>query len=80
MRERVRQVLGEYADRARLCTFHEFAADIVGQHGSHLGIRHAVGAAAGLVGGDFLRAWVDVAEANAGEAPGHRREAGPGSR
>ena len=29
---------------------------------------HAVGAAAALVGGDFLRAWVDVAEADAGEA------------
>ena len=39
VRERVEQVLGEYTDRARLCTFHEFAADIVGQHGSHLGIR-----------------------------------------
>ena len=39
MRERVDHVLGEYTDRARLCTFHKFAADIVGQHGSHLGIR-----------------------------------------
>ena len=39
MRERVDHVLGEYTDRARLCTFHQFAADIVGQHGSHLGIR-----------------------------------------
>ena len=39
VRERVEQVLGEHMDRARLCTFHEFAADIVGQHGSHLGIR-----------------------------------------
>ena len=39
MREGVDQVPGEYGDRARLCTFHKFAADIVGQHGSHLGIR-----------------------------------------
>lgn len=39
MRERVEQILGKHADRVRLCTFHEFAADIVGQHGSHLGIR-----------------------------------------
>ena len=39
MRERVDQILGEYTDRAQLCTFHKFAADILGQHGSHLGIR-----------------------------------------
>ena len=39
MRERVDQILGEYTDRAQLCTFHNFAADILGQHGSHLGIR-----------------------------------------
>ena len=39
MRERVGQLLGGYTNRARLCTFHKFAADILGQHGSHLGIR-----------------------------------------
>ena len=39
MRERVDHILGEYTDRAQLCTFHKFAADILGQHGSHLGIR-----------------------------------------
>ncbi len=39
MRERVDRLLGEHLDRARLCTFHTFAADVLGQHGSHLGIR-----------------------------------------
>jgi len=39
MRERVNGILGEHTDRARFRTFHEFAADILGQHGSHLGIR-----------------------------------------
>ena len=39
MRERVDQLLGERSDRAQLCTFHSFAADVLGQHGSHLGIR-----------------------------------------
>ncbi len=39
MRERVDKLLGKHADRARLCTFHSFAADLLGQHGSHLGIR-----------------------------------------
>ena len=39
MRERVHQLLGERTDRAKLCTFHSFAIDILGQHGSHLGIR-----------------------------------------
>ena len=39
MRERVDQLLGKHSDRVRLCTFHSFAADILGQHGSHLGIR-----------------------------------------
>lgn len=29
----------EHTDRAQLCTFHRFAADILGQHGSHLGNR-----------------------------------------
>ena len=39
MRERVDELLGEHSDRAQLCTFHSFAADVLGQHGSHLGIR-----------------------------------------
>ena len=39
MRDRVDRRLGEHTDRARLCTFHSFAIDILGQHGSHLGIR-----------------------------------------
>ena len=39
MRERVDQLLGKYTDRAQLCTFHSFATDVLGQHGSHLGIR-----------------------------------------
>ncbi len=39
MRERVDQLSGEHSDRAQLCTFHSFAADVLGQHGSHLGIR-----------------------------------------
>ena len=39
MRDRVDRRLGEHTDRARLCTLHSFAADILGQHGSHLGIR-----------------------------------------
>ena len=39
MRDRVDRRLGEHTDRALLCTFHAFAVDILGQHGSHLGIR-----------------------------------------
>ena len=39
MRDRVDRRLGAHTDRAQLCTFHSFAADILGQHGSHLGIR-----------------------------------------
>ena len=39
MRDRVDRRLGEHTDRALLSTFHAFAADILGQHGSHLGIR-----------------------------------------
>ena len=39
MRDRVDRRPGEHTRRARLCTFHAFAADILGQHGSHLGIR-----------------------------------------
>ena len=39
MRQRVDQLLGQRADRAHLCTFHSFAADLLRQHGSHLGIR-----------------------------------------
>ena len=38
MRERLDKLLGERVDRAHLCTFHSFAADILRQHGSHVGI------------------------------------------
>ena len=39
MRDRVHRHLGPHTDRALLSTFHAFAADILGQHGGHLGIR-----------------------------------------
>ena len=39
MRERVERLLGRPADRARLCTFHAFAGDLLSQHGSHVGLR-----------------------------------------
>ena len=39
MRERVEQLLGHRADRAHLCTFHAFSADVLRQHGSHVGLR-----------------------------------------
>ncbi len=39
MRRRVDGQLGKRTDRARLCTFHAFATDVLGQHGSHLGLR-----------------------------------------
>ena len=39
MRDRVEELLGQRADRAHLCTFHSFAADVLRQHGSHLGLR-----------------------------------------
>ena len=38
MRERVNGLLGTGSERALLTTFHSFAADILRQHGSHLGI------------------------------------------
>lgn len=39
MRERVEGLLGQRTERAHLCTFHSFAADVLRQHGSHLGLR-----------------------------------------
>jgi DNA helicase II / ATP-dependent DNA helicase PcrA len=39
MRERLDKLMGERADRAHLCTFHSFSADILRQHGSHVGIK-----------------------------------------
>ncbi len=39
MRGRVAQLLGPRMRRARLTTFHGFAADVLRQHGSHLGLR-----------------------------------------
>ncbi|RMG23655.1 MAG: ATP-dependent helicase, partial [Armatimonadetes bacterium] len=39
MRDRVEQHLGPDARRARLTTFHSFCAEVLRQHGSHLGLR-----------------------------------------
>jgi len=39
MRQRLDLLMGGRADRAHLCTFHSFAADILRQHGSHVGIQ-----------------------------------------
>lgn len=39
MRERLDDLMGGRAERAHLCTFHSFAADILRQHGSHVGIQ-----------------------------------------
>ena len=39
VKERTRQRLGRHADRAQLFTFHTFAANVLGKHGGHLGIR-----------------------------------------
>ena len=39
MRERVDQLLGRSGDRAHLRTFHSFAAEVLRQHGSHLGLQ-----------------------------------------
>ena len=39
MRNRVDHLLKKNTDRARLCTFHRFASELLGQHGSHIGIR-----------------------------------------
>lgn len=39
MRTRVSQRLGLKAHRAHLTTFHSFAMEVLGQHGSHLGLR-----------------------------------------
>jgi DNA helicase-2/ATP-dependent DNA helicase PcrA len=39
MRERIDVMISEGRDRVQLATFHSFAADIVRQHGSHIGFR-----------------------------------------
>ena len=39
MRGRVERMLGPDAQRARLTTFHSFCAEVLRQHGSHLGLR-----------------------------------------
>ncbi len=39
MRERVGRMLGESGERVHLCTFHSFAAEVLRQHGSHLGLQ-----------------------------------------
>ncbi|MBA2633518.1 MAG: UvrD-helicase domain-containing protein, partial [Chloroflexi bacterium] len=38
MRSRVNQMLGGSSRRAVLTTFHSFAADLLRQHGSHVGV------------------------------------------
>ena len=39
MRTRLERQFGGRAERARLCTFHSFASDLLRQHGSHLGLK-----------------------------------------
>ncbi len=39
MRTRVDELIGESSDRVLLTTFHSFSADILRQHGSHVGLR-----------------------------------------
>lgn len=39
MRERLDDLMAGRAERAHLCTFHSFAADILRQHGGHIGIQ-----------------------------------------
>jgi DNA helicase-2/ATP-dependent DNA helicase PcrA len=39
MRTRVEQLAGNQTDRALLTTFHSFSADILRQHGNHIGLR-----------------------------------------
>jgi DNA helicase II / ATP-dependent DNA helicase PcrA len=39
MRTRVEQLVGDQTDRALLTTFHSFSADILRQHGNHVGLR-----------------------------------------
>ena len=39
MRERVERLVGSSTERARMATFHSFCAEVLRQHGSHLGLR-----------------------------------------
>lgn len=39
MRTRVEELVGDQTDRALLTTFHSFSADILRQHGNHIGLR-----------------------------------------
>jgi DNA helicase II / ATP-dependent DNA helicase PcrA len=39
MRTRVEEIAGDQTDRALLTTFHSFSADILRQHGNHVGLR-----------------------------------------
>lgn len=39
MRTRVEQLVGDQTDRALLTTFHSFSADVLRQHGNHVGLR-----------------------------------------
>ena len=39
MRERVEYLLGSSTARARMTTFHSFCAEVLRQHGNHIGLR-----------------------------------------
>ena len=39
MRSRVEEIVGDQTDRALLTTFHSFSADILRQHGNHVGLK-----------------------------------------
>lgn len=39
MKERVGQLLDKPTERVRLCTFHKFAVQLLGQHGGHIGLQ-----------------------------------------
>jgi DNA helicase-2/ATP-dependent DNA helicase PcrA len=39
MRTRVEQLVGDQTDRSLLTTFHSFSADVLRQHGNHVGLR-----------------------------------------
>lgn len=39
LEHRIREYVGSKARRVKACTFHSFCKDLLGQHGSHLGLR-----------------------------------------
>jgi len=80
MRERLEELLGGRAERARLCTYHSFAGDILRQFGSQIGIRpdfHILTTEEDRMA--FLEALLvpkggAAAPAYAGDVPGDRRQ------